>query len=297
MTHTNYPSIKSLEDLATTARAEIHEETRFFNYVLRGELTRQAIEKLPLQDVTDKAYLWQQKNVPPDLIINHGSYIGDGVEGIASELQNKSTSNRALYSLINTKDISQSGDMPIPSFMVFQCGLEGGVLYCSAYFRALEVSNFLRINLEEMRLNLCTILKKIDATLVRITVFAFSAYNRPNQSTLDKPKLDQLKTVALLDLLDNDRGYVATLLKEKAREATFIEVEKLEIISEWASPSRKKRPELSNINSISAAAESAIKVAQQLADLRIRHSVHAQVSDAAKQYTSAIDKLAEEFRK
>ena len=94
-----------------------------------------------------------KKHVLNELHINHGSYIGDGLEHIIDELKNKPSSNRALFSLISQKDISKSGDNPIPSFMIFQTCIDDNILYCSVYFRALEVSTFLRINTEEFVLN------------------------------------------------------------------------------------------------------------------------------------------------
>jgi thymidylate synthase len=94
---------------------------------------------------------YQNPVKPPSLYINHGEYItSDGIVHIINELKLKQTSNRALLSLINQEDIIGSGDNPIPSFMVLQFSLEGEELYVTTYFRALEVANFLNVNLEEI---------------------------------------------------------------------------------------------------------------------------------------------------
>ncbi|WP_155636117.1 hypothetical protein [Burkholderia stagnalis] len=296
MTKIEYPKEKSLEGLAKRALSLVKQDERIFNFVITAELERRALVEEPLSDVTEMAQKWRQPDAPDELIINHGKYIGDGLVHLAEELHQKPSSNRALYSLINTSDIIDSGDAPIPSFLIFQCGLDSGVLYCTVYFRALEIANFFRINLEEIRLNLLDVLGRIDAGVIRLTVVAFGAYNRPNQSALVKPEIDRISSVNLHDILDDDRAKMVSMLVEKAKEATYIDVSSIEVIRDWSDKGRKRRPDLGNINQINYLASEAIRVARELASLRLRHSHHAEVAEKAVHYTNTIEKLASEFK-
>ncbi|CAD6562651.1 hypothetical protein ACFQ3P_38550 [Paraburkholderia sabiae] len=293
----DYQKEENLEAVAARARNAVNEGVKVFNFIIAAELSREAIENAPLADVTDIAEKWRQPNVPDDLIINHGSYFQYAIAFLTDELRQKPTSNRALYSLINTKDISESGDRPIPSFLIFQCGLDGDTLYCTVYLRALEIANFLRINLEEIRLNLCEVLKRVHAVRVRLAVFAFGAYNRPNQSTLIKPELDRLSDVDFRDVLDFERARLVEMLIEKSQEATFIDVKRIATIADWSAAGRARRPNLANINQINHLAFEAVKAGNELAAVRLLHSHHDVVVGEAEKYTAAVTKLALEFRK
>lgn len=292
-----YHKESSLEGVARRALSQVKQGERIFNFVITAEIERKSLVHEPLADVTETAQKWRQHVTPDELIINHGKYIGEGLVHLTEELRQKPTSNRALYSLINSNDIINSGDKPIPSFLIFQCGLSDGVLYCTVYFRALEIANFFRINLEEIRLNLCEVLDRVDAEAIRLAVIAFSAYNRPSQSALVKPEIDRISNVELFDVLNNDKAKVVRMLTEKAQEATFIGLSSIEEIREWSRPERAYRPNLGNINQIYFLASNAVEAARQLVLLRERHSHHPGVAEKAALYSEAIGKLASEFEK
>lgn len=196
----NFEEVANLEEAAAKASDAVKVGDVKFNYCLAVSVPAIALVKFPLRDKTELARQWQLPEPPSNFHFNHGMYIGDGVEHITNELQSKPSSNRALYSLLHQNNISKSGDKPIPSFMIMQCGIENRTLYCTVYFRALEVSTFLRINIEEIRLTLCHILEKnIDIDTIKLTIFAFKAYNKREQSTLQRSRLDMMTSIGLSD--------------------------------------------------------------------------------------------------
>jgi len=145
---------------------------------------------------------WRSENPPKDFYFSHAQYYRDGVKHIVDELKAKSTSNRALYSLISQSDISGSGDRPIPSFLTLQCQIEGETLHCTCCFRALEVSSFLKTNLEEIRQTLVEIYDGVPTfKKINLVIFAFHAYKDVTRSPLKRPKLDYLCQAELMQRL------------------------------------------------------------------------------------------------
>lgn len=297
----HYPKYANLEAFAKAARDLAEGRGRVLNLFITGELYVNALRNEPLADVTKKAQLWQAPILPDELLINHGFYIGEsGITHIIEELQRKASSNRALYSLIDQKVVLDSGDDPIPSFMIFQCGLHEGILYCTSYFRALEVADFLRINLEEMRLNLIKIVNAfMDVTTVRLSVFAFSAYNNPGQAPLERSALDLMDRLDIDDAYREDRNSIALLLDAKAAQTTVVDLRGLESIREWLSPERKRSwpKDLTNVPAIIHEVNKAVELGQSLAILRKSNSHHPVIAEATVNFVNSIRKLAEEFRK
>lgn len=169
------------------------------------------------------------------MYFSHAQYYKDGIQHIIEELKLKPTSNRALYSLLSQQDISGSGDEPIPSFMTFQCSIERGVLYCTASFRALEVGNFLKINLEEIRQSLVEICNSLPAVeTVRLHIFAFHVYVRNvAAAALRRPMIDVTSSLDLMRLMQ--KGDVRTLdqlLGGLEQSTTVVSPKSLEVLLE-----------------------------------------------------------------
>ena len=182
-----------------------------FNWHCDLDIPAMDLDRLKMLDVFEEAAQWRLKDPPLDMYFSHGQYYGDGIQHIIEELKLKPTSNRALYSLLAQGHISESGDDPIPSFLTFQCSIEHSVLYCTASFRALEVSRFLKINLEEIRQNLVEICNALPAVVtVHLHIFAFHAYVRTAAAAaLRRPKIDVTSEAQLLRLIQ--KGDVRTL--------------------------------------------------------------------------------------
>jgi hypothetical protein len=294
-----YDDVNDLEEIARKCVNAIPPKTDQFNFCIAAKLSANVINDSPLSDVTDSALKWQAKECPKDLPFNHGMHIKNGIEHIISELNSKPSSNRALYSLLNQELISKSGDNPIPSFAIMQCGLKNNELYCTVYFRALEVANFLRINLEEIRLTIKEIIKThIDTNIVNLTIFAFRAYNNPEQIPLHRARLDMLCSLELSDSFEQNPTSICELLEEKARETTFIELDGLYAIQQWLSPSRgARRPKKINPELILKQIDNAIQTGKKLIELRKMHSHHQQITEFSTKYVDAIKSAEDEFKK
>ena len=191
----------ALAEMVSTVNGEANQEV--FNWHWTLDIPTADLQKVQMVDVSAEAAQWRNAKPAEDMYFTHREYYGDGLTNIVAELKRKSTSNRALYSLLAQKDINDSGDDPIPSFLTFQCTIEKEVLYCTASFRALEVSHFLKVNLEEIRLNLVDICKAFPVLeKVRLHIFAFHAYSRPAAAAaLRRPKIEVVPEGQLLRLM------------------------------------------------------------------------------------------------
>ncbi len=196
---------RMVANVDSTANKEV------FNWHWDIEIPVMALERVKILEVFDEAKQWRDPEPAADMYFSHGKYYGDGRKHIIAELKHKPTSNRALYSLLAQKDISKSGDSPIPSFLTFQCSIEKSVLYCTASFRALEVARFLKINLEEIRQNLVDICAAFPLVEnVHLHVFAFHAYVRTTAlAALRRPRIDVMPEPQLMRLMQ--KGELHTL--------------------------------------------------------------------------------------
>jgi hypothetical protein len=165
-----------------------------YNWLKSFSVKAADLKLMTITDVEEAAKKWRSIDVPEDFYFTHGKYYKNGVAHIIDELKRKPTSHRALYSLINQDDINDSGDDPIPSFLTMQCQVDGTTLVCACTFRALEVGRFLRVNLEEIRQNLCEIIEKLPAVRdVSLSIYAFRAYLQEELHPLIKPRIEYLK--------------------------------------------------------------------------------------------------------
>lgn len=206
---------------------EQFEEGHRFNWILEFDCDAMELRDLEIIEARDDAEGWRSENPPKDFYFSHAQYYRDGVKHIIDELKSKSTSNRALYSLISQADISDSGDKPIPSFLTLQCQIEGDTLHCTCCFRALEVSSFLKTNLEEIRQTLLDIYSGVPTfKSIHLVIFAFHAYKDATRSPLKRPKLDYLCQAELMQLLaekaDDPVRSMDRMLEELGRAVTSV---------------------------------------------------------------------------
>jgi hypothetical protein len=251
-----------------------------------------------LLDVAEKARLWQSTERPAALHFSHGEYIGtQGLDHIADELKRKKNSNRALASLISQEDVIGSGDAPIPSFMIYQCALEGDTLYVTVYFRALEVSKFFRINLEEIRLMTYDIYKKIlNFNFINLTVLAFRAHITSNMNTLEKCELDQLDDIDLLKLVEKNPHRLPELLREKGMHSTIIAVEALQCLRRIFGHQKYQQDIPFNFNRdrFLSLLDKSIAVASELVKIRQTTSHHPDIGEKVLLLANAMSQLAQE---
>ena len=288
-----------LYELHTSAAKELETGPKF-NWTLQFECDAQDLSKLEMTDVRAEAEGWRSEDVPADFYFTHAQFYTDGVKHIIKELKDKPTSNRALYSLISQDHIRAKGDNPIPSFMVLQCQIDNDVLYCTCYFRALEVSQFLKINLEEIRQTLVEIHIGVPRfTKVHLTVFAFRAYIEKNRLPLRRPKLETLHDEELLVLLMDTTAVrdLDSMLRELREAVTTVSATKLESLKRILSydkpqiiiPKELKKPLFKEKLVAAIAATTA------LAELRQKGSHGAAVDIATQTYRTTIDALCDEL--
>ncbi|GLZ56979.1 MULTISPECIES: thymidylate synthase family protein [Micromonospora] len=202
------------------------------NAILSVDLPFPLLNDHFIQGYLKRAEDWQSKTRPPALYINHGEYMhrhGDALEYLAEELKAKPTGNRACVILIDTKDLIGSADEPRPSFLLLQAGFDErqhGKLHLTAYYRALEVSGFLPINLAELALVASNLRMRISSiSSLSLVIHAFRAYAAAGFTRLERPKLDSLTTDEISGLVRaRDVAEIGGLLAEKLRPTTVVEL-------------------------------------------------------------------------
>ncbi|ETZ22819.1 hypothetical protein [Pedobacter sp. V48] len=205
-----------LADLSNKALKKCPEEgVRTSNLILSGLFEIDEINDRWINGFKEKAMQWQSNPAPDNLEFSHGQYIqpfktesGEGgVDFLIKELKEKHDSNRACWSLLTMKELlNHEQDQSIPSFMLLQAGITDNLqtLILTGYYRALEVSNFLPINMAEM----CLIAERIKSKFVSITqlsltIHAFGAYNDPEFSCLEKVEIDYIDPMAIMLAITN----------------------------------------------------------------------------------------------
>lgn len=198
------------------------------NMLLNINLSLPVIEDDFLKTYLADARKWQSAEVPEDLHFTHGHYMhrhSDSIEYLIAELKGKPTGNRACISLVDTRDIMQSKDGQLPSFLILQAGIDDSTLILTAYYRALEVSKFLPINLAEMALVAEKIWPSIPALkALDLTIHAFRAHSSPNFRTHTRSKLDMAAPSGIEEAVRaGDRKTIVSWLVDKSRPESIIE--------------------------------------------------------------------------
>ncbi|MGD8214470.1 hypothetical protein [Aestuariimicrobium sp. Y1814] len=203
---------------------------------------------LPTRDGFVSDYLkfakdWQSNTRPLHLRFNHGEYIfrhGDALSFLEEELQRKPTSNRACVSLVDGKDIMSSGDGALPSFLVLQAGFQADslqTLFITAYFRALEVKQFLPINLAELSLVADRLANQFPTVKTGVlTLFAFRAHANEGFGNHAVSELDRLNPFQIGEIVATafeveDFNAVIALLESKRHRETVVDTSGLEALS------------------------------------------------------------------
>lgn len=295
----DYSQCASLEEVATLAREAIASSGRdfVFNFCMKAKFPVDLLAAPQLKDVARQAELWQETTCPEKLFFSHGQFLGsEGIKHIAEELKGKPDSNRALASLISVKEIIDSGDLPLPSFLVFQCIIEGTTLYVTAMYRAMEVADFFRINLEEIRM-MTQQVYEANRTVrdVALCVFVTRAYLRPGMSPLEKSKLDLLSQV---DLLTTHRDQLPMLLHDKRRQSTYPVSAGLRHLQEIAAkdlPSDMQIP--GNGPDLQAALAKAVTDTERLQELRRQTSHHPDITKLDGELDATLEWLATTIEK
>jgi hypothetical protein len=289
----NYKPILNLEDIAEDAKEDIKNGHHIASYILAYNISTTNLIHNPLKDVSNDAKDWQSKKRPNDLYFNHGEFINNGIVNIINELKNKKSSNRALFSLIDQSTIEESNDDPIPSFLIFQANIEGNSLYCTIYLRSLEVSSFLRINLEEIRLIIKEISESgINFTDVNLTILCARAHHTKNSNSLKKPKIDTMSQIQILDSLLDKEPSIQELIFEKSKSKYVFSITSLETLNEIISTGRHKTQ---NNDLASKYLKSSIDLSIELTELRKNNSKSNNISERMNELEKSLINLSEIF--
>lgn len=202
---------------------------------------------------TQLAEMWEAPQLDQDVLyFNHGTFFSteqypSGIDYIIHEFGEKTTSNRAVLSTINSKGISKTAsDALLPSLLSIQAGfdLDQTTLHIVMNLRALEASRFLKINICEALLLSRQIHSKYPFKKIEVEISAFRVQIVAQFGCFLKAKLDTLaqdsKIAVFLSCLiyDVNRAHIAEninkvicLIQDKQlRSETVIEtggVEKL----------------------------------------------------------------------
>jgi Icc-related predicted phosphoesterase len=180
-----------------------------------------------------KAHSWLSETIPEDLHYNHGSIIYNKqnyIENVIEELNKKATSSRAIIPLINKDEVVSSGDSFLPSLNIIQFGFKNDFkdkLLITLYLRALEVSNFLKINICESLI----LAKKIKDGIrsiryLDINIFTFRAQYIPSFGCLEKAEIDRTSGIKLYRfLVSEDYDKLKYLIDEKLHKAETVIVD------------------------------------------------------------------------
>lgn len=293
----DYRLISSMEEIVDEVTKEIIVDTSTVNLIKRYQISREDIKNNSIRDCTEEASKWASEDTPSDFFFSHGEYRKDGLEYISNELIQKKTTNRAMYSLVSNSMIVDSADKPIPSFMIFQCLFESegsNTLYCNIYFRALEVSTFFRINLEEIRQNLQKLIEdKVSFEKVNLLIIAARAHHKHDFIPLKKPKIDTLTGIQIHNIvIEKNWQELAKLLREKAKAQSVIQLQSLYHLQE--SFEYKSNNISSNLKRILI---KCIDLSNELMLLRQDHSHSEELNKVSKQLNYNIINMAEEVEK
>jgi hypothetical protein len=298
--HDGYVEIADFEDIVANAVSQFADSGQKYVINFTGRYKFAAIMLLTPQlvDVVAKAELWQSTKRPRTLHFSHGEYIGEnGITNIAAELRRKQNSNRAIISLISQNHIIGSGDEPIPSFMSMQCGLEGSTLYVTVNYRALELSTFLRLNLEEIRIMVRRIYDELlNFEHVALSIIAFRGYVQLGMNTLERCRIDQLTPMEILKVVEKEPERLPDLLREKAAHTTTVATDSIEQLLEVFSNPRYEMdiPFAFNRDGLVRSIGMVLDASQRLTALRRRASHHADIDRVSTELAEMLLKLAKE---
>ena len=276
----DYKEVNSFEEIKDAISSEIVNGRKNLNFIKGFGFNRTILSTDGGEDERI-AKEWMSFEKPGNLIFNHGQYITEaGFNHIIEEINGKHNSNRALYSLLNYNEICNKGDIPIPSFLVFQVTIEDNFLYATAYFRALEIENFLPVNLQEIKLNLKKIFSMCNLNYVntiKLALYAFNAYKKPNQkipSYLVIDKLDPLDLMGMVIDVDS-HSQLGLLIREKIGIETYISTEWVETFIKILAKHSLRIPQSKikdNVQPLSQKLESLLDIYNNLRELRAKNS-------------------------
>lgn len=227
MLRIKYKKINDLQVIVNDAIKEC-EKDESINLILPYEFNIDILESKFVKSYENKAKEWISDNPGEDMYFTHGKYYFGkvGQEYIANELKIKPTTRRAILNAFNMEELFNSSDTPIPAFIVLQFRIIGKILYLTAFFRALEVSEFLPINLTEICLHSKEIRRKnIEINRIRLCIVATSAHIIDEFTCLRKAEIDYMEEAEIGVLVaDKEKSELIRLLYDKGRHTSYLDL-------------------------------------------------------------------------
>ncbi|WP_338561153.1 hypothetical protein [Acinetobacter sp. KS-LM10] len=298
-----YKNVNIFDDIYTSINEEISGENKNLNFTRYFELPSSSLVENGSTS-EKKAKDWMNFEKPDDLLFNHGEFITqEGFKHIINEIKEKPSSNRALYSLLSHTKICGQGDHPIPSFLLFQVTVEDNILYATTYFRALEIANFLKINVQEIKLNLMKIVQECNLryiSKVRVTIHAFNAYKKEDQNIPRIFEIDRMSPSQLSRLLykESEHANLVRLIMEKQGVDTYISTAWVETIIDvlTVNPDMIEISPLKNhINNLKEKFEALLSVYLRLIELRKRVSHSQEIDQDNQRANDLIEDIVEKI--
>lgn len=294
MSLVEYRSCSKLSEVADLVRQTVTDTGSPWvaNLCVKSKFPAALLRKPELLDAADKAKLWQSTTRPKELLFSHGEFLGpDGIAHVAEELKRKPDSNRALASLISTGHILNRGDEPLPSFLVFQCMIDGTTLYVTVLYRAMEVAGFFRINLEEIRMMANEVYKANNTVQeVALCLFVTRAYAKEGMNSLERCEIDRIDQVSLLA---EHRHRLPSLLRDKGRQSTYPDDHGLKNLLALTEDKREPEFQLPGTSSaLRAKLEQAVEDTIKLKEFRKTASHHPEIATLEEELKQLIESIA-----
>lgn len=249
-------------------------------------------------DCLEEAVIWQSFKCPDNLSYTHGELM-NGLnihwdEFVISTLKENPSSKRAIVPLISKEMAFQGGDGKLVSFDVVQFGFSDSDcrnLHISVYLRALEVQNFLPLNLCETYLMAQKLANRFPSIeQVTICLFAFRAevkkiYGRYKKARIDLASESQINKWLLTDSTELKRA----LLEKADMGDTVIETEWLIKLEN----SLKYFYERENQGQVLQQVTEVTKLLESFKQARQHCSTYSETQEQEDVYVQALKKLAD----
>lgn len=249
---------------------------------------------------------WQEETPPSTLYYNHGQYMFKGkvdpIEYVINELKDKATSSRAIIPLINMEDVVGSGDNFLPSLDIIQFGFKEDnkeELYVTLYLRALEVNNFLKINLSEVYVMCKKIRERIrEISILNITIFSFKAQYREKYSCFRKADIDMIdESDLMMSVVEKDINTIISLLENKHElSETVVHLDGVEKLERCIKNYNKRKKEVYS-EDICNSINDLKKNMNRLKELRESTSNYTEINQEERKVEVQLQQLIKEFKK
>jgi hypothetical protein len=198
-----------------------------------------------------------------------------------------------IFTLVTKKLLLMKGSW-LKLYLTTLKNTEDGTLYCNVYLRALEVSKFLRINLEEIRLNIEKISQStLSFSKVRLVILACRAHHVPNFNPLEKPKLDLMSQYQILKMMNDNRAEFIRYIEQMAEVQTVLTSKSIQLILELVEGEWKGGNKLR----LESVLRDTIAQIDELVVLRKQHSHHERLRLLGASISDKFRVLVEEISK